>query len=192
MPAYGHKTKKAALPGGLKNFAPLFVGQKHTSSAAEQRWKGLKPFQRSNRNPLPCGYGLESYYGARYHQQHGYVVILCRVEMGWKNTTLNYQFTDRSRNPLPCGDGLEVCGCQSVRRLYQRVVILCRVEMGWKCLQSTTIRQVFAVVILCRVEMGWKNLRNLRMTGSIVVILCRVEMGWKTFYQNRPTLVNLS
>ena len=60
------------------------------------------------------------------------VVILCRVDMGWK--------------------GVEVASFM----VSGSVVILCRVDMGWKEVMSTSGGLKTVVVILCRVDMGWK------------------------------------
>ena len=57
--------------------------------------------------PLPCGCGLEA-INIGIKKQCAKVLILCRMEMGWKEL--------EKRSPIKWGD----------------VVILCRMEMGWK------------------------------------------------------------
>jgi len=85
------------------------------------------------------------------------VVILCRMEMGWKSSSRDHQVgCSESRNPLPYGDGLEAWERVCVLRIGGLVVILCRMEMGWKDFQPNNQNGGNGVVILCRMEMGWK------------------------------------
>ena len=94
------------------------------------------------RNPLPCGDGLED-RPKQCSSPTYQVVILCRVDMGWKGVKRHNASTGAV------------------------VVILCRVDMGWKVDLPPTVSEPIFVVILCRVDMGWKGLNGVWKVAGV-------------------------